>query len=122
MNDFPHISGAEMTVLRTLWAAKDQPMTVAEVCAALPDQHWNYKTVGTFLLRLEEKGAVKSEKAGRANHYRSAFTEEEYQRAETKAFLQSVHRGSMRSMLAALYGGTPTPEAVDELKRWLEEM
>ena len=95
-------------------------MTVAEVAQHLPDRKWNYKTVGTFLIRLEEKGVVAGERAGRANQYRPVISEAEYQRRETEEFLRSVHHGSMRSLLSALCGRAPDEKALDELERWLK--
>lgn len=120
MDKLPRISEAEMEVLRVLWAGGES-MTVAEVAQHLPDRTWNYKTVGTFLVRLEEKGAVIGERAGRANRYRPALSEEEYQRRETEEFLRSVHHGSMRSLLSALCGPAPDEKTLDELERWLKE-
>lgn len=119
MDKLPRISEAEMEVLRVLWAG-EQPMTVAEVAQHLPDRKWNYKTVGTFLIRLEEKGVVAGERAGRANQYRPVISEAEYQRRETEEFLRSVHHGSMRSLLSALCGRAPDEKALDELERWLK--
>ncbi|BDF71310.1 hypothetical protein CE91St41_14630 [Oscillospiraceae bacterium] len=115
------ISDAEMEVLRTLWAPGPEWRSVADVCAALEGRGWKYKTVGTFLLRLAEKGAAVTQKEGKVNCYRPAFSEAEYKRLETEEFLRCVHGGSARSLLAALYGEAADGETLDRLEQWLKE-
>lgn len=114
------ISDAEMEILRTLWAAGDW-LSTGEVCTRLEEKGWKYKTVGTFLLRLQEKGAVEAQKSGKVNLYRPLFTEGAYKHSETEAFLRAVHGGSMKSLLAALCGGTADEALLDELERRLKE-
>ena len=53
--------------MATLWAT-DQPMTPAEVQAALGDG-LAYNTVQTILIRLLVKGSVRRKPAGRAHAY-----------------------------------------------------
>ena len=49
------ISTAEWEVMNVVWAK--QPLTAAQVFAALPPGHgWKQKTVNTFLARLAGKG------------------------------------------------------------------
>lgn len=120
MGEHIKISEAEMEVLRALWAAEDWA-SISEVCRRLENRGWKYKTVGTFLLRLQEKGAVESRKEGKVNLYRPLFSEEEYKHAETEQFLREVHSGSMKSLLAALCGGPVSEELLDELERRLKE-
>lgn len=120
MGEHMKISEAEMEVLRVLWATEDW-VSVNEVCSRLEHRGWKYKTVGTFLLRLQEKGAVTSRKEGKANLYRPQFSEAEFKHTETEEFLRQVHGGSMKSLLAALCGGSASEELLDELERRLKE-
>ena len=120
MSEFLRISDAEMEVLCALWENGGW-MNIAEVCGALKRKAWKYNTVGTFLLRLAEKGVLESEKRGKANYYRPRISEAEYKRRETQSFLQEVHGGSMRSLIAALYDEPADPKALDELAAWLEK-
>ena len=55
------ITSAELAVMQVLWEA-DTSLKIQEVWERLPDAGWKYNTVGTLLLRLEEKGAVRCEK------------------------------------------------------------
>lgn len=119
MGENMRISDAEMEVLRALWAG-DTWMSVGDVCARLEEKGWKYKTVGTFLLRLQEKGMLDAQKDGRVNLYRPRMSEAEYKRRETEEFLTQVHGGSMKSLLVALYGGTIDVSKADELSKWLK--
>ena len=114
------ISDSELEVLRVLWAASDW-VGVGEVCKALEAHGWKYKTVGTFLLRLQEKGMVEARKEGKVNQYRPRFSEAEYKHQETAQFLHKIHNGSMKSLLAALYQGEASEDLLDELERRLRE-
>ena len=107
------ISDSELEVLRVLWAASDW-VGVGEVCKALEAHGWKYKTVGTFLLRLQEKGMVEARKEGKVNQYRPRFSEAEYKHQETAQFLH-------KSLLAALYQGEASEDLLDELERRLRE-
>lgn len=119
-NGLPHISEAEMEVLRALWDGGDW-MSVGDVCAKTEQSGWKYKTVATFLLRLNDKGILESRKEGKTNYYRPLLTEEEYKRRETASFLEEVHGGSMKSLLAALYGRKADKQALDELEQWIRD-
>jgi predicted transcriptional regulator len=84
----------EQQVIGVLWASPDTEMTVREVAAHFPDHA--YTTVLTVLDRLEHKGLVGRDRAGRAHRYSASGTREAY--AATL----------MREALAA----TPNPSAV----------
>jgi predicted transcriptional regulator len=63
----------EAEILAALWAA-DRPLTPGEVTAALGDE-LAYNTVQTILTRLQSKGAVRRERAGRAYSYTPVLDE-----------------------------------------------
>lgn len=68
MSDRPALSKAEMEVARIVWDLKQA--TVREVLQALPeDRQIDYKTVQTFLRRLEAKGYLSSHRNGRSLIY-----------------------------------------------------
>jgi predicted transcriptional regulator len=63
-----------------VWSKPD-PITVAEVHAALPPEpKIAYTTVKTTMERLASKGILNQEKAGKAYLYRASFTEGELER------------------------------------------
>ena len=59
MKKIPQVSSSELEVLQVLWQAK-KPLSIREVCDSLQYESWKYKSFGTFLNSMEEKGAVTS--------------------------------------------------------------
>ena len=63
--------------METLWSS-DAPATARDVQDALSDRQLATTTVLTVLGRLERKGLVTRERAGRAHRYRSVASREEH--------------------------------------------
>ena len=68
----------------------------------LAGRRWQTATLLKLLSRLEERGFVKREKEGRNNLYTPLVRREDYLSAESRAFLQRLHGGSLPSLVAAL--------------------
>jgi len=65
----PPVAKSELEVARIVWEL--QQATVREVLDALPaDRGLDFKTVQTYLRRLEAKGYVKTIRQGRSNVYK----------------------------------------------------
>ncbi|WP_334073918.1 MULTISPECIES: BlaI/MecI/CopY family transcriptional regulator [Paenibacillus] len=122
MKPVQKMSDAETDVMRVVWAA-DGPVTSQAVLAELNKRKdWKPTTVLTFLTRLAEKGLLRVEKQKKVNFYTPVVTEEEYKHLETRAFLETVHEGSVKNLLAALYDADDiSPEEIKELKKWFSE-
>lgn len=122
MNSIQKMSDAEAEVMRVIWAAEG-PVTSQVVLAELNKQKdWKPTTVLTFLSRLTEKGLLRTEKRKKVNFYTPALSEEEYKHLETRAFLDSVHKGSVKNFIAALYDADDIkPQEIEELKKWFSE-
>lgn len=116
------MSEAEKEVMGIIWAS-DGPVTSNQILERLPlERNLKITTVLTFLSRLVEKGILKVKKIGKKNFYYPLMGEDEYKRLESRAFLESLHGGSIKSFFAALYDGNEiSREEIDELKKWLEE-
>ncbi len=79
-------------------------------------------TVLSFLNRLETKGFVRVEKAGKQNWYTPLVGEEEYVRGESRNILKKLYRNSVRNFMAALYEGEGmSKEEINELQAFLDE-
>ena len=77
----------------------------------------------SYLKRLEEKGFLRCEKAGRVNRYIPLISEEEYRRQAGGAVLEKLYDGSLKTFAAALWDGGRLSEAdVDELRAYLDEL
>jgi BlaI family penicillinase repressor len=110
-------------VLNVVWN-KNRPVTIAEVCDALP-QHlgWHPKTVGTFFTRLADKGVLDVSKQGKANLYTPRISRENCVARESENFLRRVFRGATKPLLAhfAERAEDLTEEDIAELKCLLEQ-
>ena len=122
-DEFQRVSGSEMEIMQAVWALSpngETPVTSAQLQAQLSERQWKATTVLTFLSRLCDKGLLAASKRGKSNLYTPLLTEEEYRRLETRAFLDEVHGGSLRSFIAALADDDLSGEELDELKEWFE--
>lgn len=117
-----HITEAEMEIMQILWSA-DGSVTSKEIAAKLPDK--KLTTIITLAGRLIDKGLVKSEKVGRSHshQYVPVISEEAYKKAQTRDFVETVHKGSAKSLLSALFEDRGlTGEDVAMLQDLIERM
>ena len=117
-----HITEAEMEIMQILWSA-DGSVTSKEIAAKLPDK--KLTTIITLAGRLIDKGLVKSEKVGRSHshQYVPVISEEAYKKAQTRDFVETVHKGSAKSLLSALFEDRGlTGEDVAMLQYLIERM
>lgn len=112
-----NLSASELEVMQVLWRT-GEPMKIQDVCDALTDSDWKYNTVGTLLLRMAEKGAVASEKRGKAIYYSPLLDREEYKAAQTKSFVRRLYDGSARELAVSLFkSGDMTQDDIDEIRK-----
>ena len=121
MPNKPKISEAEWEVMKVLW--NRSPATANEVISALSDKTaWSPRTVRTLINRLVVKKALGFKKTGRRYHYYPLVSEEASVQTETKSFLERVHGGALKPILAAfLEEQKLTPDEIAELKEILDK-
>ena len=113
------LSDTELEIMNILWRSSE-PLSSAEVFDRL-ETGWKYPTVTTLLGRLADKGAVSHEKRGKAYYYSPAVDEAAYKAEETERFIEKLHGGSVRSMVAALCESRElTAEDVEKLRRMFD--
>ena len=67
------------------------------------------------------KGFLSARKIGRRNEYTALVSEEDYQTAQTRSFLDKVYEGSAKGLVSNLImGDLLSDEEYEELKRLLE--
>ena len=122
MSRLQRISDSEKQIMEIIWTA-GRPVTTSEILRKLPDGNaWKQTTVITFLARLIEKGVVKATRVGKAKHYESLISEEEYRRWETQNFVKEVHKGSVLGFINALCdSGDLTKEDIESVMKKLIE-
>lgn len=114
------ISGAELEVMEVLWKA-DKPLSIQSVLDGIKDEKWKYNTVGTMLLRLAEKGAVKSQKESRVIYYSAVLKREEYKKEQTQKLVSRLYGGSARELAVSLIGsGEITKEDIQEIRKMFD--
>ena len=120
MKKIPQVSSSELEVLQVLWQAK-KPLSIREVCDRLQNESWKYNTVGTFLNRMEEKGAVTSVKETRAKLYTATLQKEAYQKAQTKNLITRLYNSSAKDLAVSLFKSDDmTAEDIAEIKKMFD--
>ena len=95
------LNASEWNVLNCLW--ENHPRTVMQLVADLEAAvGWAKSTTITTLRRMEEKGLVRVEQAGRGKAYIPAVEREQAVIAETHSFLDRVYQGSVGLMMSAM--------------------
>jgi predicted transcriptional regulator len=103
----PRLGELEKAVMEALWSA-DAPVTARDVQDALSDRHLATTTVLTVLGRLERKGLVTRQRAGRAHRYRSVASREDHVATLMRDALDAApDRGAA---LARFLGSIPADE------------
>ncbi|MGI5825137.1 MAG: BlaI/MecI/CopY family transcriptional regulator [Bacillota bacterium] len=117
MKKIPSISSSELEVLQILWQA-GKPLKIQEICDSLQNENWKYNTVGTFLIRMEEKGAVISHKQNRTKYYKPLVNQEDYKQAQTKNLISKLYNGSVKDLAVSLFKSNEmTKEDIAEIRR-----
>lgn len=109
------LTNSEWYVMDCLWA--QAPMTVMELAAALEQRiSWAKSTTITTLHRMEEKGLIRCEMAGRTRRYFPVLKQDQARRQETRSFLERVYQGSVGLMVSAMTQDRAlSREEIDEL-------
>lgn len=116
----PALSPAETEILRLVW--QSEPVTVQEICAALPkDRVIAYATVQTLMRRLEKKGYVKHEMQGKAHLFSAAVKRDQVIKRSVGDFIERLFGGDpLPLMLHLADHSNLAPDDFDELRRLIE--
>ena len=122
MTDRPALSRAEMEVARIVWSLRDA--TVRQVLDNLPDNRdINYKTVQTFLRRLEAKGYLISRRDGRNLIYTADIRPKQVIRDTVRDFINRLFQGQTVTLAEHLIRDQGLqPAELDYLKNILNEV
>lgn len=115
------LTGGEWNVLACLW--EKSPQSVMQLVGELERRvGWSKSTTITTLRRMEHKGLVYSQSAGRGKLYTPAVDQEQAVVAETQSFLQRVYRGSVGLMMSSMARRQElTQEDLEQLRAILAE-
>jgi predicted transcriptional regulator len=113
---------AELAIMKIIWA-KGGEVTSAEISTELEGKkEWAATTVLNFLARLADRDFLSVTRSGKTNLYAPLVNEQDYLRRESKSFLERMHGNSLKSLVAALYGGEAvSADDLAELKSFIDE-
>ena len=97
-----NISEAELEVMKVIWSEK-RPVTSLDLGEAFENKGWKKTTIGTFLTRLVEKGALSAEKQGKLYYYTPLISQKDYRKSQTKNLISSLYGGSIKDFAVSLF-------------------
>lgn len=111
-----NISDAELEVMKVIWN-KNKPITSLDIVEAFEDKGWKKTTIGTFLTRLVEKGALSAEKQGKLYYYTPLVSQRDYRKFQTKSLISNLYGGSIKDFAVSLFEEqTISDEELKELR------
>ncbi|CAM4465505.1 MAG: BlaI/MecI/CopY family transcriptional regulator [Paenibacillus macerans] len=122
MSRFKKLPDTEFEIMKVAWA-NEPPITTAMVMEQLGNKReWKAPTVISLMMRLVEKGFLRTEKKGKERTYFPLVTKEDYLKFETGKFMQLYHENSFLSFVNALYDGKRLSDRdIEELVNWVRE-
>ncbi len=122
MNKFKKLPDTEFEIMKVVWA-NEPPITTNMIMETLgKEREWKAPTVISLMLRLVEKGFLRTEKNGKERTYFPLVDKEDYLKFETGNFMKLYHENSFLSFVNTLYDGKPlNNEDIEELMKWVKE-
>ena len=122
MDGMKKLPDAEFEVMQVVWA-NEPPVTTSLVMNQLGfKKGWKIQVVVTLMLRLTERGFLRSEKHGKERTYYPLVNQDDYLKFETGNFIKQFHDNSFLNLVATLYDGqTLTEQDIAELLKWAKE-
>jgi BlaI family penicillinase repressor len=113
---------AEFDIMKVVWA-NEPPITTNIIMQQLGNEReWKAQTVISLMLRLVERGFIRTEKNGKERAYFPLISKEDYLKFETGDFMERFHGNSFASLVATLYDGNKIKDSdLDQLAKWLKE-
>ena len=115
---------AELDIMKVVWA-NDPPITTGMIMKQHGNGNgndWRLQTVITLLLRLVERGFLRTEKNGKERTFFPLVNQEDYLKFETGNFLKQFHNNSFLSLATAMYDDEAlTDEDLDGLRKLLNK-
>lgn len=97
----PKLNDSEWAVMQAVWT--DPPATAREVHGQVAEARgWTYSTVRTLLLRLEQKGALRSTRAGRRLVFTPLVSADEARRSALRSLVDRAFGGRVGSLVQQL--------------------
>lgn len=121
MEKMKKLPDTEFEIMKVVWA-NEPPITTNIVMEQLGrEREWKAQTVISLMLRLVERGFLKTEKHGKERTYFPLINKEDYLRFETGNFMKLYHDSSFFNLVNTMYNDKAlTDEDIDKLLKWVE--
>lgn len=122
MKTIKKLPEAEFEIMKVVWA-NEPPITTNIIMDQLgKEKDWKAQTILTLMVRLVERGYLRTEKNGKERIYFPLIAKEDYLKFETGAFMERFHGNSFVSLMTTLYEGKKMKTSdLDELSQWLKD-
>ena len=122
MEKMKKLPDAEFDIMKVVWA-NEPPITTGIIMQQLGNEKkWKAQTAISFLLRLVERGFLRTEKNGKERTFFPLVSGDDYLKFETGNFIKQFHGNSFLNLVNTLYDGkTLTDGDIDELLKWAKE-
>ena len=122
MEKMKKLPDAEFDIMKVVWA-NDPPITSNIIMQQLGNaREWKAQSAISFMLRLVERGFLRTEKNGKERTYFPLVNKEDYLKFETDNFVKQFHDNSFLNLVTTMYGDkSMSNDDVDELLKWAKE-
>ncbi len=122
MTNIKKLPDAEFDIMKVVWV-NDPPITTNIVMEQLGNEReWKAQTVISLMLRLVERGFLRTEKVGKERSWFPVVEKDEYLKFETEHFVKQFHNNSFMGLVNTLYGDKKlADEDIEDLIRWAKE-
>ncbi len=104
MDKLKKLPDAEFDIMKVVWA-NEPPITSVMIMEQLGRaRSWKIQSVITLLLRLVERGFLRTEKGTKDRTYYPLIKKEDYLKFETDSFMKRFHDDSFPNFVNAFYG------------------
>ncbi|MCL2753370.1 MAG: BlaI/MecI/CopY family transcriptional regulator [Defluviitaleaceae bacterium] len=122
MDKMKNLPDAEFDIMKVVWA-NEPPITSNIIMQQLGNaREWKAQSAISFLLRLVERGFLRTEKNGKERTYFPLVNKEDYLKFETDNFVKQFHDNSFLNLVTTMYGDKHmSDDDIDELLNWAKE-
>jgi predicted transcriptional regulator len=113
---------AEFEIMKVIWA-NEPPITTSIIMQQLGNEReWKAQTIISLMLRLVERGFLRTEKNGKERTYFPLVNKEDYLIFETGNFIRQFHDNSLLNLVTTMYDDKALTDGdIDELLKWAKE-
>jgi predicted transcriptional regulator len=122
MEKMKKLPDAEFDIMKVVWA-NEPPITTNTIMQQLGNEiEWKAPTTISLMLRLVERGFLRTEKNGKERTYFPLVSKEDYLKFETGNFMKQFHDNSLLNLVTTAYADEAlTDSDIDELLSWAKE-